>query len=169
MACHTKLVIRSIQLATVTAALSLTLAGCSGNTPQTSGPSPTASSTALPADSTDATHAASEPIKAASAKPANGSTADARIKIAKKSVTGKAAPLAVDGVSPKQANGYQRPAANANGYVGPSEEYYSYKGYVQPGFEYQVGSECFDPALGRCKSSGEVQSEWLQLQASQNG
>ena len=45
--------------------------------------------------------------------------------------------------------------------MGPSREYYSYEGYVEPGFEYQVGSECFDPALGRCKTSGEIQSEYF--------
>ena len=135
----------------------------------TSVPSPTASSTALPAGSTDATQAASEAIKAASAKPIqrlhSGCQNQDRQEVGDQSVR----PTGRYGVSPEQANGYQRPAANANGYVGPSEEYYSYNGYVQPGFEYQVGSECFDPALGRCKSSGEVQSEWLQLQASQNG
>jgi hypothetical protein len=57
--------------------------------------------------------------------------------------------------------GYQRPEPDANGHVGPSEEYYNYDGYVAPGFEYQVGSDCFDVALGRCKSSGEIQAENL--------
>ena len=47
------------------------------------------------------------------------------------------------------------------GYVGPSEEYYGYEGYVEPGFEYQVGSDCFDANLGRCKSSGEIQAEHM--------
>lgn len=61
-------------------------------------------------------------------------------------------------------SGYQRPAPDANGYVGPSKEYYSYDGYVAPGFEYQVGSSCFDPALSRCKSSGEIQLEYLKEQ-----
>jgi hypothetical protein len=46
-------------------------------------------------------------------------------------------------------------------YVGPSEDYYGYEGYVEPGFEYQVGSECFDATLGRCKSSGEIQAEHM--------
>lgn len=70
---------------------------------------------------------------------------------------------------PVSGGDYQRPAPDANGYVGPSKEYYSYDGYVAPGFEYQVGSPCFDPALGRCKSSGEIQLEWLNGQASQDG
>ncbi|MDO4920048.1 hypothetical protein [Kocuria sp.] len=61
---------------------------------------------------------------------------------------------------PRRA-GEETPAADENGYVGPSDEYYDYSGYVAPGFEYQVGSECFDPTLGRCKSSGEIQSENL--------
>lgn len=59
------------------------------------------------------------------------------------------------------ADGYVRPQPDANGYVGPSDQYYDYQGYVAPGFEYQVGSECFDPALGRCKTSGEIQMENL--------
>lgn len=59
-------------------------------------------------------------------------------------------------------SGYQRPEADADGYVGPSEEYYGYNGYVQPGFEYQVGSECFDADLGRCKTSGELQLEHME-------
>lgn len=59
-------------------------------------------------------------------------------------------------------SGYQRPEADADGYVGPSEEYYGYNGYVQPGFEYQVGSECFDADLGRCKTSGELQLEYME-------
>lgn len=58
--------------------------------------------------------------------------------------------------------GYQRPAPDANGYVGPSEEYDGYDGYVEPGFEYQVGSQCFDADLGRCKTSGELQTEHLE-------
>lgn len=57
---------------------------------------------------------------------------------------------------------YQRPEADADGYVGPSEEYYGYNGYVEPGFEYQVGSECFDADLGRCKTSGELQLEYME-------
>lgn len=75
----------------------------------------------------------------------------------------------VDPMDPKnyggggESNGstYEKPDADENGYVGPSNEYYDYDGYVAPGFEYQVGSECFDPALGRCKTSGEIQSENL--------
>lgn len=63
-----------------------------------------------------------------------------------------------------EPNGYQRPEADENGYVGPSEEYYNYDGYVEPGFEYQVGSECFEPSLGRCKTSGEIQSEHMAEQ-----
>ncbi|WP_145009500.1 hypothetical protein [Kocuria salsicia] len=63
-----------------------------------------------------------------------------------------------------ESNGHQRPEADENGYVGPSEEYYSYEGYVEPGFEYQVGSECFEPSLGRCKTSGEIQSEYMAEQ-----
>lgn len=59
-------------------------------------------------------------------------------------------------------SGYQRPEADADGYVGPSEEYYGYNGYVEPGFEYQVGSECFDADLGRCKTSGELQLEHME-------
>ncbi|MFF0973440.1 UNVERIFIED_CONTAM: hypothetical protein RF649_13495 [Kocuria sp. CPCC 205295] len=59
-------------------------------------------------------------------------------------------------------SGYQRPEADADGYVGPSEEYYGYNGYVEPGFEYQVGSECFDADLGRCKTSGELQLEYME-------
>lgn len=58
--------------------------------------------------------------------------------------------------------GYQRPAPDANGYVGPSEEYDGYDGYVEPGFEYQVGSQCFDADLGRCKTSGELQTKHLE-------
>ena len=65
-----------------------------------------------------------------------------------------------------EPNGHQRPEADENGYVGPSKEFYDYKGYVEPGFEYQVGSECFEPSLGRCKTSGEIQSEYM---AEQNG
>lgn len=59
-------------------------------------------------------------------------------------------------------SGYQRPEADADGYVGPSDEYYAYDGYVEPGFEYQVGSECFDADLGRCKTSGELQLEHME-------
>lgn len=59
-------------------------------------------------------------------------------------------------------SGYQRPEADADGYVGPSDEYYGYNGYVEPGFEYQVGSECFDADLGRCKTSGELQTEYME-------
>lgn len=65
-----------------------------------------------------------------------------------------------------EPNGHQRPEADENGYVGPSKEFYDYEGYVEPGFEYQVGSECFEPSLGRCKTSGEIQSEYM---AEQNG
>ncbi|RKQ36135.1 hypothetical protein C1C97_000145 [Kocuria tytonis] len=43
-----------------------------------------------------------------------------------------------------------------NGQAGPSQEY---RGYVAPGFDYQVGSPCFDPTLDRCRTSGEIQSE----------
>ena len=77
----------------------------------------------------------------------------------------------VDPMDPKNYGGgngesnaptYEKPDADANGYVGPSDEYYDYDGYVAPGFEYQVGSECFDPGLGRCKTSGEIQSENLE-------
>ena len=60
------------------------------------------------------------------------------------------------------SDGYQRPEADADGYVGPSDEYYGYDGYVEPGFEYQVGSECFDADLGRCKTSGEIQTEYME-------
>lgn len=88
MACDKGLLKTSIQLATVTAALGLTLTGCSGNNPQTTGTSPTASSTA----SADATELTSETTKTAS-MPTNGSAADTTINVAKKSVTGKAAPL----------------------------------------------------------------------------
>lgn len=63
-----------------------------------------------------------------------------------------------------EPNGHQRPEADENGYVGPSKEFYDYKGYVEPGFEYQVGSECFEPSLGRCKTSGEIQSEHMAEQ-----
>lgn len=71
-------------------------------------------------------------------------------------------------VFPTDEDGYERPEVDANGYVGPSEEHGSYDGFVEPGFEYQVGSECFDPVLGRCKSSGEIQSEWMEQQASED-
>ena len=46
---------------------------------------------------------------------------------------------------------------DGSGQADPSQEY---RGYVATGFEYQVGSPCFDPALGRCKTSGEIQSEY---------
>ncbi|MBO4144906.1 MULTISPECIES: hypothetical protein [Kocuria] len=69
-----------------------------------------------------------------------------------------------DSAEVTEPNGYQRPEADENGYVGPSKEFYDYKGYVEPGFEYQVGSECFDPSLGRCKTSGEIQSEYMAEQ-----
>ncbi|MEX5268880.1 hypothetical protein [Kocuria sabuli] len=71
-------------------------------------------------------------------------------------------------VFPTDENGYERPGTDANGYVDPSEEYDSYDGFVEPGFEYQVGSECFYPTLGRCKSSGEIQSEWMEQQPPQD-
>lgn len=65
------------------------------------------------------------------------------------------------GQSQTGESGYQKPDVDENGYVGPSKEYYGYSGYVAPGFEYQVGSECFDVTLGRCKTSGEIQTENL--------
>ena len=67
-----------------------------------------------------------------------------------------------DGDGTMDADGYQRPEPDADGYVGPSDEYYGYDGYVEPGFEYQVGSECFDADLGRCKTSGEIQTEYME-------
>lgn len=69
-----------------------------------------------------------------------------------------------DGDGTTDPDGYQRPAADDDGYVGPSEEFYGYDGYVEPGFEYQVGSECFDADLGRCKTSGEIQTEYFEGQ-----
>lgn len=65
------------------------------------------------------------------------------------------------GQSETDESGYQKPDADESGYVGPSKEYYGYTGYVAPGFEYQVGSKCFDASLGRCKTSGEIQTENL--------
>ena len=69
-----------------------------------------------------------------------------------------------DSAEAAEPNGYQRPEGDEDGYVGPSKEFYDYKGYVEPGFEYQVGSECFEPSLGRCKTSGEIQSEYMAEQ-----
>ncbi|WHF23706.1 hypothetical protein QJS66_05295 [Kocuria rhizophila] len=58
---------------------------------------------------------------------------------------------------------YEKPDGDANGYVGTiSDEYYDYDGYVARGYEYQVGVRVLDPGLGRCKTSGEIQSENLE-------
>lgn len=71
-------------------------------------------------------------------------------------------PETTDADGTAENDGYQRPSPDENGYVGPSQDYYSYDGYVEPGFEYQVGSECFDADLGRCKTSGELQTEYME-------
>ncbi|WP_426118453.1 hypothetical protein [Kocuria sp. LHG3120] len=186
-----------IKLATVTAALVLALAGCSGDAPEgareTFSASPTASARATPA-----------PTKAAPPRPSASATEARAPEVTEEPAHDVAAPLVVDdgltislaeflnsggvcnsdyfpagppteaaiaeiqthcaNVFPTDENGYKRPEADAHGYVGPSEEYGSYDGFVEPGFEYQVGSECFEPALGRCKSSGEIQSEWMEPQ-----
>lgn len=161
--------------------LMLTLAGCSGGdqpAEQPGGsPSGTASATSTPSASPSASASASAPASPTgeptgdseeSESPEDSSEAPGEdmdeAPDAPESDPEEPGEDSAGGYDAAEvANGSYGPGAEAdeNGYVGPSDAYYGYEGYVEPGFEYQVGSECFDAALGRCKTSGEIQAEGL--------
>lgn len=163
--------------------LMLTLAGCSGGDQPAeqpgSSPSGTASATSTPSASPSASASATA---SASASPTGEPTEDFEDSEDSSEAPGEDMDEAPDAPesdleepdedsaggydAAEVANGSYGPGAEAdeNGYVGPSDAYYGYEGYVEPGFEYQVGSECFDAALGRCKTSGEIQAEYWEDQ-----
>lgn len=142
-----------IRTAACTPLILLALVGCSGSGQEDQESSPSPKNTV-----------SSEPSPTKSARPKSASPSDVNSSMAPSPVTeesseygGSNAPLPSPAVTTGVSQ--QEQGQNSGGYVGPSDEYYSYEGYVEPGFEYQVGTECFDPALGRCKMSGEIQAE----------
>jgi hypothetical protein len=146
------------------AVLLLALAGCSSEDAE-SGPQETSASPSTSASVPSPSAPSSSPTSSSTA-PEPESTMTPHEETAEQPPAGSEIdPITTsDGAPAEDLGGEPDVVDNAEGdtgYVGPSEEYYGYEGYVEPGFEYQVGSECFDATLGRCKSSGEIQAEHM--------